>query len=267
MSRIHYNSSRVYAKKNTVAHRSQRRGGGKHKYINETVSVVHVTTTTTIMIINVVGSGGGGGSNGRHILHIILYYYLLFIIIIIIHSETGIVLVFGRARVLSFSLALTLATRLLLLLQPAVARSGHNIIICILCISRSRLRDIVTHTHTHNVYVVSVCMGTIYIYIYYQVQRDARTTRPSATQYDVSGASLSSVAVSLSRTRPPPITYTPVDPRLGPQQQLQTNRLPTYRPTDRPTEVYTYTCRRPSAVCSTGSSHHHHHPRTIPRET
>ncbi|KAL4143230.1 hypothetical protein QTP88_005587 [Uroleucon formosanum] len=59
----------------------------------------------------------------------------------------------------------------------------------------------------------------------------------------------------LSCTRPPPI---PVDPRLGPPpQQLQTDRLPTYRPTDGRAFIYLQT-----SLCNS-SSHHHHHPRTI----
>lgn len=107
------------------------------------------------MIINVVGSAVAAVMDVIYYIYYIIYYYYRYRYYISIYTETGIVLVFGlcsvaRAHTRSLSLSLfPLGSRshthdTSSSSSSAVPPSGHNI----RYISRSRLRDIVTHTHT-----------------------------------------------------------------------------------------------------------------------
>lgn len=150
--------------------------------------------------------------------------------------------VLGRARALLFTLALSVTTRLLLLLlRRAVAQSGHNIRYVYIFLV------LVSAILSHTMYTSCRCVWVLYIYIY----NILCTTRMRRTDHAAScntiwrtGPSPSAAAVSLARGLR---LYPSI---LGSVRRRSSCRQTVYRPTDRPTDARLYTCRRPSATAA-----------------
>lgn len=206
------------------------------------------------MIINVVVGFGGGGSNGCHILlHIIIllfiiyYYYSYMPTVKPVLYWCSVYYVLGRARALLFSLALQ--SRHVFFFFFFGERWLWRVTIYDMCIYFSFSSPRYCHTQC----IRRVGVYGYYIYIIY-IMYNARRTDHAVSCNTIWRIRTSVRRRGLSRTRPPPL---PDDHRLGPPpKQLQTDRLPTYRPTDGRAFIYLQT-----SLCS--SSSHHHHPRTI----